>query len=104
MLRSAVPTWWHYDVLQGLEYLRRVGAAPERVAKAGRVKARRQRPVAARNPAPSRMPVETDEGECRPSRWNTSAPCACSAGTNRPVRKEALTAPGARPCLSVRLR
>jgi hypothetical protein len=29
------PTWWHYDVLRGLEYLRRAGAVPdERVAEA----------------------------------------------------------------------
>ena len=33
--RFAFPTWWHYDVLRGLEYLRNAGAAPdERVAEA----------------------------------------------------------------------
>jgi hypothetical protein len=33
--RFAFPTWWHYDVRRGLEYLRRAGAAPdERVAEA----------------------------------------------------------------------
>jgi hypothetical protein len=33
--RFAFPTWWHYDVLRGLEYLRRAGATPdERVAEA----------------------------------------------------------------------
>src|SRR5215468_1738692 len=33
--RFAFPTWWHYDVLRGLEYLRRAGAPPdERVAEA----------------------------------------------------------------------
>jgi hypothetical protein len=31
--RFAFPTWWHYDVLRGLEYLRRAGVEPdERVA------------------------------------------------------------------------
>jgi hypothetical protein len=31
--RFAFPTWWHYDVLRGLEYLRRAGVVPdERVA------------------------------------------------------------------------
>jgi hypothetical protein len=31
----AFPTWWHYDVLRGLEYLRRAGVVPdERVAEA----------------------------------------------------------------------
>src|SRR5881296_904634 len=33
--RFAFPTWWHYDVLRGLEYLRSTGVAPdERVAEA----------------------------------------------------------------------
>ena len=33
--RFSFPTWWHYDVLRGLEYLRRAGATPdERVAEA----------------------------------------------------------------------
>ena len=33
--RFAFPTWWHYDVLRGLEYLRRAGVVPdERVAEA----------------------------------------------------------------------
>jgi hypothetical protein len=27
--RFAFPTWWHYDVLRGLEYLRRAGVAPD---------------------------------------------------------------------------
>ncbi len=31
----AFPTWWHYDVLRGLEYLRRAGVAPdERITEA----------------------------------------------------------------------
>jgi hypothetical protein len=73
--RFAFPTWWHYDVLRGLEYLRRAGVAPdERVAGAidlvvskrdgdGRWSLETQ--------YPGKMPVETDEGEGRPSRWNT---------------------------------
>jgi len=33
--RFAFPTWWHYDVLRGLDYLRRAGVWPdERVAEA----------------------------------------------------------------------
>jgi hypothetical protein len=33
--RFAFPTWWHYDVLRGLEYLRRAGITPdERAAEA----------------------------------------------------------------------
>jgi hypothetical protein len=73
--RFAFPTWWHYDVLRGLEYLRRAGVAPdERVAEAiGLVASKRDGdgrwPLETRHPG--RMPVETDEGEGRPSRWNT---------------------------------
>jgi hypothetical protein len=71
----AFPTWWHYDVLRGLEYLRRAGVAPdERVAEAiGLVESKRDGdgrwPLEIRHPG--QMPVEIDEGEGRPSRWNT---------------------------------
>jgi hypothetical protein len=35
LTRFAFPTWWHYDVLRGLEYLRSAGVTPdERVAEA----------------------------------------------------------------------
>jgi hypothetical protein len=73
--RFAFPTWWHYDVLRGLEYLRRAGAAPdERVAEAiGLVASKRDGdgrwPLEIQYPG--KMPVEMDEGEGRPSRWNT---------------------------------
>ncbi len=73
--RFAFPTWWHYDVLRGLEYLRRAGVAPdERVAEAvARVASQRDGDgrwrLGARHPGA--MPVEMDEGEGRPSRWNT---------------------------------
>jgi hypothetical protein len=73
--RFAFPTWWHYDVLRGLEYLRRAGVAPdERVAEAIALVASKRDgdgrwPLEVRYPG--EMPVETDEGEGRPSRWNT---------------------------------
>jgi hypothetical protein len=74
-IRFAFPTWWHYDVLRGLEYLRRAGVAPDaRVDEAIEL-------VASKRDGDGRwplevqysgaMPVETDEGEGRPSRWNT---------------------------------
>jgi hypothetical protein len=71
----AFPTWWHYDVLRGLEYLRRAGAVPdERVAEAIDLVASKRDddgrwPLETQHPG--RMLVETDEGEGRPSRWNT---------------------------------
>jgi hypothetical protein len=73
--RFAFPTWWHYDVLRGLEYMRRASVAPdERVAEAvDLVVSRRDGngrwPLEVRYPG--EMPIEIDDGEGRPSRWNT---------------------------------
>jgi hypothetical protein len=73
--RFSFPTWWHYDVLRGLEYLRRAGAGPdERVAEAiALVESKRDGDGRwlLENQHPGKMPVELDEGEGRPSRWNT---------------------------------
>lgn len=74
-LRFAFPTWWHYDVLRGLDYLRDAGVAPdERVAEAvERVRARRDAdgrwPLDTRYPGT--MPIEIDDAPGRPSRWIT---------------------------------
>jgi hypothetical protein len=73
--RFAFPTWWHYDVLRGLEYLRRAGVPPDaRVAEA--IALVKSKPDADGRWAletqyPGRMPVEIDDGEGRPSRWMT---------------------------------
>jgi hypothetical protein len=73
--RFAFPTWWHYDVLRGLEYLRRTGAAPDdRVAEAIElVESKRDGNGLwlLETHYPSEMPVVMDEGEGRPSKWNT---------------------------------
>jgi hypothetical protein len=73
--RFAFPTWWHYDVLRGLEYLRRAGVVPdERVAEAIDLVAwKRDDDGRWRLEVryPGEMPVETNEGEGQPSRWNT---------------------------------
>jgi hypothetical protein len=64
--RFAFPTWWHYDVLRGLEYLRRAGVVPdERVAEAIDLVASKRDgdgrwPLETRHPG--EMPVEMDEG------------------------------------------
>ena len=71
----AFPTWWHYDVLRGLDYLRAAGVTPdERMEDAIAL-------VASKSDAegkwrletqyPGVMPVETDPGVGQPSRWNT---------------------------------
>ena len=73
--RFAFPTWWHYDVLRGLEYLRSAGVTPgKRVAEAIELVASKRDgdgrwPLETRYPGV--MPIEIDEGEGRPSRWNT---------------------------------
>lgn len=73
--RFAFPTWWHYDILRGLDYLRRAGVTPdERVAEAvGRVESRCSNDgkwlLDVRYPG--QMPIEIDNGEGQPSRWIT---------------------------------
>ncbi len=73
--RFAHPTWWHYDVLRGLDYLRQAGVAPdERVAEAVSLVASKcgddgRWPLETRYPG--KMPVDLDEAEGQPSRWNT---------------------------------
>ncbi len=73
--RFGFPTWWHYDVLRGLDYLRRAEVGPdERVADAIRL-------LESKHDAdgrwamdvryPGTMLIEMDEGEGRPSRWIT---------------------------------
>ena len=69
------PTYWHYDVLRGLDYLRAAGAVPDqRVAEAVDL-VESKRDVDGRwpleNPHPGRLHFALDEGEGRPSRWNT---------------------------------
>jgi hypothetical protein len=73
--RFAFPTWWHYDVLRGLEYLCSAGVAyDERMAEAIELVASKRDgdglwPLETRHPGV--MPVEMDEGEGQPSRWIT---------------------------------
>jgi hypothetical protein len=69
------PTYSHYDVLRGLDYLRAAGAIPdERVAEA--IDLVESKPDAdgrwpLENPHPGRLHFAMDEGKGRPSRWNT---------------------------------
>jgi hypothetical protein len=73
--RFAFPTWWHYDVLRGLEYLRAAGVTPdERMAEAIELVASKRGGDGRwlrETRYPGVMPVETDDDEGRPSRWIT---------------------------------
>jgi hypothetical protein len=73
--RFAFPTWWHYDVLRGLDYMRRADVGHDaRLAEAIDL-VESKRDSEGRWPLetqyPGEMPVQIDEGEGRPSRWNT---------------------------------
>ncbi len=69
------PTYHFYDVLRGLDYLRSAGAEPdERVDEAiGLVEQRRGEDDRwqLENRHPGKVHFEMDEGEGKPSRWNT---------------------------------
>ncbi|MGH7655913.1 MAG: hypothetical protein ACREN6_14750 [Gemmatimonadaceae bacterium] len=73
--RCAFPTWWHYDVLRGLEYLRSAGVAPDvRAVEAIELVASKRADDgrwSLETQYSGKMPVEMDEGEGRPSRWIT---------------------------------
>ena len=74
-VRFSFPTQWHYDVLRGLDYFRRVGGTPdERLAEAVElVRAKRQDDGTwlLENTHPGLVHFELEEGDGRPSRWNT---------------------------------
>jgi hypothetical protein len=73
--RFAFPTWWHHDVLRGLEYLGSAGVAyDERMAEAIELGASKRNGDGLwrlETRYPGVMPVQMDEGEGQPSRWNT---------------------------------
>ena len=74
-LRFSFPTWYFYDVLRGLEYLRSAEVKPdERIAEAiGVVKGHRDPdgrwPL--QNVHAGEAHFQMDDGEGKPSRWNT---------------------------------
>jgi hypothetical protein len=69
------PTWWHYDVLRGLEYLRRARATPDERAAEAIELVESKRDGEGRwpleNQYPGMMPVDLGEDVGQPSRWNT---------------------------------
>jgi hypothetical protein len=69
------PNHWHYDVLWGLDYLRRAGVSPdERVAEAIEL-VEQKRNADGRwpleNPHPGKVHFEMEPDAGQPSRWNT---------------------------------
>jgi len=71
----AFPTWWHYDVLRGLDYLRRAGVGPDpRLADAIAVVGSLRTPEGwwlLGDIYPGTMPVDLGEKIGEPSRWIT---------------------------------
>ncbi len=71
----AFPTWWHYDVLRGLDYLRRAGVADDgRLAESlDLVESKRGEDGRWRleRVYAGEMPVDLGEREGEPSRWVT---------------------------------
>ncbi len=74
-LQFSFPTWYFYDVLRGLEYLRAAEARPDaRVAEAIGVVEDNRAPDGRwplQNVHAGESHFEMDDGEGKPSRWNT---------------------------------
>ena len=74
-LEFTFPTRWHYDVLRALEYFRSAGHPPEpRLAEAVEVLRSKQQPDGTwllENTHPGQIHFELEDGDGRPSRWNT---------------------------------
>ena len=74
-LQFSFPPRWHYDVLRGLDYFRKTGGAPDqRCSEAiGVVESKRQADGRwlLENSHPGRVHFALDEGDGKPSRWNT---------------------------------
>jgi hypothetical protein len=74
-LQFSFPTRWHYDVLRGLEYFRAVGGHPDpRLGEALDLLRAKRQPDGRwllENTHPGAIHFELEEGDGRPSRWNT---------------------------------
>jgi hypothetical protein len=74
-LQFSFPTRWHYDVLRGLEYFRAVGDPPDPRLKEAMELLRSKRQADGtwllENTHPGAVHFALDDGDGRPSRWNT---------------------------------
>jgi hypothetical protein len=74
-LRFSFPTRWHYDVLRALDYFREAGDPPDpRVGEAIQMLRSKQQsdgPWLLENTHPGKVHFPLEDGDGRPSRWNT---------------------------------
>jgi hypothetical protein len=74
-LQFSFPTRWHYDVLRALEYFRSTRDAPDpRLDEAIDLLRSRQQPDGTwplENTHPGKIHFALEDGDSRPSRWNT---------------------------------
>ncbi len=74
-LQFSWPPRWHYDVLRALDYFRRTGDAPDaRLAEAVQLVRDKRQPDGRwllENTHPGESRLELEDGDGRPSRWNT---------------------------------
>ncbi len=74
-LQSSYPTWWHYDVLRGLDYFRKTGNPPDpRLEEAVALLRARQQPDGTwllEHTYSGKVHFVLEDGDGRPSRWNT---------------------------------
>jgi hypothetical protein len=74
-LQFSFPTRWHYDVLRALDYFRAVGEAPDsRLGEAIAVLRSKRQPDGTwplENTHPGAVHFTLEDGDGRPSRWNT---------------------------------
>jgi hypothetical protein len=74
-LQFSFPTRWHYDVLRALEYFRQTGDTPDRrVDEAMQLLRSKQQPDGTwllENTHPGKVHFMLEDGDGRPSRWNT---------------------------------
>jgi hypothetical protein len=74
-LQFSFPTYWHYDVLRALEYFRSAGGKPDaRIGEAIALLRSRRQPDGTwllENTHPGEVHFVLENGDGRPSRWNT---------------------------------
>jgi hypothetical protein len=74
-LEFSFPVRWNYDVLRALDYFRAVGDRPDpRIDEATQVLRSKKQPDGTwllENTHPGRVPFALEDGDGRPSRWNT---------------------------------